>query len=98
MKTSISLHPQAPLTGSPCSVGQGGLLCSSRQPDEGLPGFQHLHSAATSLWPAVGHPLEEFAAASLPACLERCLPLQPGLSQHLLCSGIIHARWEASQL
>lgn len=74
MKTSISLNlrpqllfrtllppvglGQAP--GSPHLPWAGGLLRGSKC----LLGFQHLHSAATSPWPAWGLPLEELAARS----------------------------------
>lgn len=84
MKASVALHPQPQLLSRP---GRGRF---ASQFQAGLRGFQHLHSAATALWPAGGRAREEFAAP-LPACLG-CLPLQPGLSQHLCCLQIIHAR------
>lgn len=85
MKTSISLQPQpqllsrmlllmlllqpeeAPVFHAP--PGQEGWLHGFRWPGESLPEFQHLHLAATSLWLAWGHPLEEFAAPHLPAVM-----------------------------
>ena len=95
VKSSLSLNPQAQLLSRtrlppaepgdgvlPTPPEQGRLLCSPGWPGKGLPGFQCLPSAATSLCPARGCPLEELAAPCLPACSWLLSPpRQPALSQ-----------------
>lgn len=56
------------------------MLCSSRPLGEGLPGFQRLPSAATSLCPARGHPpggVRSPLPPRVPACGEPALLLPP---------------------
>lgn len=58
------------------------MLCSSGRLGEGLPGFQLLPSAATSLCLARGHPPGGLRSPCLPACPWLLpAPCQPALSQ-----------------
>lgn len=110
MKVSIALHPQPQLLsrprgawgsmGSPHPMGQGGLLPSSRTVSVG-PSIYILRPPRCGLLGAA--PVRSLQPPPPPPASLGCLPLLPGLSQHLCClqiihARVIHARREASRL